>query len=268
MIRPMREDDDEDALRTLIITNLSDNWEKQAIAYVRLLRMKHGAQLVFLLVTALVFMLLKLMVPLSLLPTLVLSCLVSFVLVSCIARVRLAEWRKQFLKKNTADDMAQLFRFYNRAPNIRKHLGSNTTDDTNRRSIMFVAVVKEHSSSSSSKEIVVGSVAVQENADNNDAKLRRMSVGGNYQGRGVGSRLLSHLLNFCSARGYDALELSTGELNFAARRLYEGANLKRIGQRPLADVWRELKYVGVPFHQRGVMQFEYRVPLRPAAAAQ
>jgi putative acetyltransferase len=68
---------------------------------------------------------------------------------------------------------------------------------------------------------VAGCGAIRE-LDQNHVELKSMRTASAYQGRGVASRLLRHIVARCRERGYQRISLETGAMDFfiPARRLY------------------------------------------------
>lgn len=60
--------------------------------------------------------------------------------------------------------------------------------------------------------------------------LVRIAVAPDYQGRGVGTRLLAEIVDFCSAAKAEVLTLNTQADNYQAQRLYEWFGFTRNGE--------------------------------------
>lgn len=68
---------------------------------------------------------------------------------------------------------------------------------------------------------IVGTVAITKSMQNpNNAWLRRMAVRKEYQRRGIAGNLLEEVINFCTERDYNGIELVTTECHHKARELY------------------------------------------------
>jgi len=93
----------------------------------------------------------------------------------------------------------------------------------------------------------VGCCFVVANADEPAlAQLRCMLVEPAGRGRGVGRALLEHALDFARGAGYSGMMLWTNDTLHAARRLYESAGFRLVGEQPhhsygvdlVGQVWR------------------------------
>lgn len=80
--------------------------------------------------------------------------------------------------------------------------------------------------------LLIGMVAAQR-IDDRTGRLRRMRVTADWRRRGVATRLLNTVEEFCREQGYTRLILDTTEQQTAAHRLYEGAAFVRVGERML-----------------------------------
>lgn len=69
---------------------------------------------------------------------------------------------------------------------------------------------------------IVGSVAIVR-VDDNTAQLRWFLIDENYQGRGIGSRLIQTALDFCHTNNYGSVFLWTFKGLDTARKLYDKA---------------------------------------------
>jgi len=72
------------------------------------------------------------------------------------------------------------------------------------------------------KDILVGCGALKE-LDSSHAEIKSMRISSELRGRGIASKLLSHILSEASLKGYLRLSLETGSMSFfdPARKLYE-----------------------------------------------
>ena len=75
---------------------------------------------------------------------------------------------------------------------------------------------------------VVGMVGI-ERRSSREAELRRMAVETSHRRRGIGRELLRVAEDFCAESGYEAIVLSTSELQVAAMRLYEAGGYRLAG---------------------------------------
>ena len=78
-------------------------------------------------------------------------------------------------------------------------------------------------------EKVIGTVGIKE-IDNTTAKLKRMFILPDHQGRGVGRMLLDHALSFAKAQGYTKIILRTDKLMTGAHAFYEKNSFRRTGE--------------------------------------
>lgn len=62
-----------------------------------------------------------------------------------------------------------------------------------------------------------------------------IAVRDDYQGRGVGTFLLSALIDLLRQHGYGGLILRTAKNNVAAQRLYEKTGFERVGEHPSGE---------------------------------
>lgn len=76
---------------------------------------------------------------------------------------------------------------------------------------------------------VVGMVGI-ERRSSCEAELRRMAVETTRRRRGIGRELLRVAEDFCRESGYEAIVLSTSELQVAAMRLYEACGYRLVGR--------------------------------------
>jgi GNAT superfamily N-acetyltransferase len=79
---------------------------------------------------------------------------------------------------------------------------------------------------------LIGMVAAQR-IDDNTGRLRRMRVTHGWRRKGVATRLLSTVEQFCRHHSYARLILDTTEQQTAAHSLYERAGFTRTGERTL-----------------------------------
>ena len=82
------------------------------------------------------------------------------------------------------------------------------------------------------EEQLIGMVAAQR-IDDRTGRPRRMRVTRDWRRKGVATRLLNTVEEFCREQGYTRLILDTTEQQTAAHRLYEGAEFVRVGDRML-----------------------------------
>ena len=64
-----------------------------------------------------------------------------------------------------------------------------------------------------------------------EAELKRMYLGRDRRGRGLGRRLLAHALGWARERGLAAVTLDTTGEMAAARSLYESVGFRAVGSR-------------------------------------
>ena len=79
---------------------------------------------------------------------------------------------------------------------------------------------------------LIGMAAAQR-TDDCTGRLRRMRVTRDWRRKGVATRLLNTVEEFCREQGYTRLILDTTEQQTAAHRLYEGGGFVRLGERML-----------------------------------
>ena len=75
---------------------------------------------------------------------------------------------------------------------------------------------------------VIGTIAI-ENRAGDTAKLRRMFVLSEYQGKGIAQKLFKTAVQFARKKGYKEIELSTAHFMKRAHKFYEKQGFKKIG---------------------------------------
>jgi putative acetyltransferase len=68
---------------------------------------------------------------------------------------------------------------------------------------------------------------------NGVAEVKRMYTRADFQGKGLGGRLLDRIVSLARKEGFSSLVLETGDKHHAAWRIYERAGFKRCG--PVLD---------------------------------
>jgi len=76
---------------------------------------------------------------------------------------------------------------------------------------------------------LIGTVAIEE-VDKETAKLKRMFVLPEYQGKGIGQRLFDTALTFAKEQGYHKIRLNTDKVMNRAHRFYEKNGFHKIGE--------------------------------------
>uniref|UniRef100_A0A8C3H8S5 N-acetyltransferase domain-containing protein n=1 Tax=Chrysemys picta bellii TaxID=8478 RepID=A0A8C3H8S5_CHRPI len=83
-------------------------------------------------------------------------------------------------------------------------------------------------------------------------ELKRMSVGREHRGRGIGRALCRTVIRFAQERGYSAVVLSTSMVHYSAQQLYESMGFRRVSQRSPSLL--------ASFLQFSVFYYRYEVP--------
>ncbi|XP_039397032.1 putative N-acetyltransferase 8B isoform X2 [Mauremys reevesii] len=79
---------------------------------------------------------------------------------------------------------------------------------------------------------MVGAVLPEDPSERGRAlELKRMSVGREHRGRGIGRALCRTVIRFAQERGYSAVVLSTTMVHYSAQQLYESLGFRRVSGR-------------------------------------
>jgi D-alanyl-D-alanine dipeptidase len=76
-----------------------------------------------------------------------------------------------------------------------------------------------------SKNIIIGSIALEVKSET-EGELRRMVISHNYRRRGLGFKLINHLLNYTKAINLKRIYLKTPTMNTPGVKMYKKANFK------------------------------------------
>uniref|UniRef100_A0A8C0J2U8 N-acetyltransferase domain-containing protein n=1 Tax=Chelonoidis abingdonii TaxID=106734 RepID=A0A8C0J2U8_CHEAB len=74
-------------------------------------------------------------------------------------------------------------------------------------------------------------------------ELKRMSVGREHRGRGIGRALCRTVIHFAQECGYSAVVLSTSMVQYSAQQLYESLGFRRVSERSPSLLARQLGLV-------------------------
>uniref|UniRef100_A0A8C4Y201 N-acetyltransferase domain-containing protein n=2 Tax=Gopherus evgoodei TaxID=1825980 RepID=A0A8C4Y201_9SAUR len=100
---------------------------------------------------------------------------------------------------------------------------------------------------------MVGAVLPEDPLERGRAlELKRMSVGREHRGRGIGRALCRTVIHFAQERGYSAVVLSTSMVQYSAQKLYESVGFQRVSERSPSLL--------ASFLQFSVFYYRYEIP--------
>ncbi|XP_050800900.1 N-acetyltransferase family 8 member 3-like isoform X1 [Gopherus flavomarginatus] len=100
---------------------------------------------------------------------------------------------------------------------------------------------------------MVGAVLPEDPLERGRAlELKRMSVGREHRGWGIGRALCRTVIHFAQERGYSAVVLSTSMVQYSAQQLYESVGFQRVSERSPSLL--------ASFLQFSVFYYRYEIP--------